>query len=391
MNDLLSAIPEQAPSADAPDTSPDTPSPPKPTWPERISSWLGKLHPEEKYVIALSLVGILVCHFFGKGFSFFVAYEYLMIFARHVGLYFMFSRVILFLGENWRPTGSVGIYLRRFLFGHSEPSHSLYEADVAFLRGFFLMFGALSVYSNIKIRIPFINAYTGDEFFKQLDSWIFGDYLWPWLTQVVRSDPEWTNFFQSLYSHDYMYMVILVLLLHMRRDLFAMRWCFASVGVLYISTIFITLLYPSLGPCFYEWSDWQWLADLDPPQIHQTQWSLAQTLISLVGMADVQPRIEAHAFYGIAAFPSLHCGHMVLLVVIAWFRYRIYTVVAATMAFLTFIATMAFGWHWAVDGVAGAAIAVVVPLFVLKIMQGEDGEVYPPLDSDGSPAVANVR
>ena len=384
MNDPLSANPAQGDAIDVPTDAVGPASSEKPTWPERISSWLSKLHPEEKYVIALSLVGILVCHFFGKGFTFSVAYEYLMIFARHLGLYFMASRVIFFLGENWRPTGPAGLYIRRFLFGRAEPSHGYYEADVAFLRGFFLMFGALSVYTNIKIRIPFMNAYTGDEFFKDLDSWMFGDQLWPWVIQLVRSDPEWANFFQNLYSHDYMYMVILVMLFHMRRDIFAMRWCFASVGVLYIGTIFVTLAYPSLGPCFYAWDEWQWLADLDPPQIHQTQWSLAQTMVSLVGLAEVQPRIEAHAFYGIAAFPSLHCGHMMLLVVIAWYRYRLYTVVAAAMAFLTFIATMAFGWHWAVDGVAGAAIAVVVPIFLLKVMQKEERE-EPSSPTSGAP------
>ena len=73
------------------------------------------------------------------------------------------------------------------------------------------------------------------------------------------------------------------------------------------------------------------------------------------GRADME--VRGQVFMGIAAFPSLHVGHMALLTVVAIKRYPIYAPVAALMAFLTFVATMGFGWHYAVDSIGGVALA----------------------------------
>ncbi len=74
------------------------------------------------------------------------------------------------------------------------------------------------------------------------------------------------------------------------------------------------------------------------------------------GNAAVSPTL------GIAALPSLHVAAQALFFVWCWrLRSRWRTVFLITTG-LTFMGSVATGWHWAVDGFAGLAIAVIAGL-----------------------------
>jgi len=91
--------------------------------------------------------------------------------------------------------------------------------------------------------------------------------------------------------------------------------------------------------------------------VQQNLWRYFSYIVQ-AGRANME--IRGQVFMGIAAFPSLHVGHMAILTIVALRRYPIYSPLAAVMTSLTFVGTMAFGWHYAVDAFGGIALAWVV-------------------------------
>jgi membrane-associated phospholipid phosphatase len=68
----------------------------------------------------------------------------------------------------------------------------------------------------------------------------------------------------------------------------------------------------------------------------------------------------ADAFAQISAFASLHVAMTTFLLLMAiWFRLRRTTIFMSVFLFGTVLATIYLGWHFAVDDVAGAVIALV--------------------------------
>jgi hypothetical protein len=64
-------------------------------------------------------------------------------------------------------------------------------------------------------------------------------------------------------------------------------------------------------------------------------------------------------FGGISAMPSLHVGIAVLFALVAWSLSRPLGVILAVYAVAIQIGSVVLAWHYAVDGYAGAALAIV--------------------------------
>jgi hypothetical protein len=164
--------------------------------------------------------------------------------------------------------------------------------------------------------------------------------------------------------------VVLVLALWVRRDLPRLRWTFISVCFVYILGILITAALPSYGPFFFERERFAWLAGTP---VAEAQRNLAMSLLYSQQMAATGKPIATEAFLGVAAFPSLHVGHMVILMVVAWRTFRPFALFVGGIAALTTLATVAFGWHYLVDAVGGAALAVGVTLALRPLIFGRGG------------------
>ncbi|MEM9597105.1 MAG: phosphatase PAP2 family protein [Acidobacteriota bacterium] len=335
------------------------------------------LRREEQLIFLLLLTGILLCVLFGQGFSPVVFTQYLYLFAGKIGLYFLATRLAFRGADLWHPRGDRGRRTKRLLFGpRGGGSAGLFETDLEFIRGLMVLFVTLSVYTNVKLRIPIINETVGDRFFQRMDHWIFGERLFPWLEQAVHQR-EWLSLaLQRVYDHDYLFMVLLVFLLHLRRDLLSIRWCFTAVSITYLLAIFISVAYPTYGPCFVYYNEYGWLRE--STHVGRIQEALMQVTNQAILDAQDGGWVQGRAFYGIAAFPSLHVGHMSLLVIFAWRVYRIYAPLVFVMTCLTFVATMAFGWHYAVDGIAGVLLALLVAPAVHTLIRQTDGGDPPP-------------
>jgi hypothetical protein len=296
-------------------------------------------------------------------------------FARRILLLFVVTRIVFYLADRWQPTGRWPVRVRDFLFAPPERRAPTEAVDLEIVRGTLLLFISLAIYSNVKARVPYINPTAGDPFFAELDRTLFGSGFISSIEGWFRGDAEVVEFFAGIYLHGYFWMMVLIFLLYMRRDRFAMRWTIMSVCFTYLLGILLTVAHPSYGPCFTDPDSWRWLAGTD---VGTTQNWLAAMRDHNQIMLSAGYRVEAVAFAGIAAFPSLHVGHMFVMLVVALRTFKPYAVWMLGVASLTFIATIGFGWHYAVDAIGGAALAAGVTHLTWVMMRKWDAKRAPP-------------
>ncbi|MBV8518249.1 MAG: phosphatase PAP2 family protein [Acidobacteria bacterium] len=128
-------------------------------------------------------------------------------------------------------------------------------------------------------------------------------------------------------------------------------------AVLWIAGAWLYLLVPSVGPA-YGFPD-LWLAHEAALQRTQNfQALLMRNYQNVLRAASGQrPTAPVRIIFGIGAFPSLHVAFQTY--VFFWMR-RIWTsgeVLFALFVVTIFIGSMVTGWHYMIDGLAGAALA----------------------------------
>jgi hypothetical protein len=132
----------------------------------------------------------------------------------------------------------------------------------------------------------------------------------------------------------------------------AILWTLGSWGYLTV---------PALGPCY---SDPQLFAPAraDLPHAATMQARLAENYALMLAGRDGSLR-QFNPYLGVAAMPSLHVGAHWLFALWARRHARRFFPPLALATALTFLGSIATGWHWAIDGYAGillAWLAVVV-------------------------------
>ena len=97
---------------------------------------------------------------------------------RHFGSYALvmigFSRVAFLYVDQWHPNDERLRRFKRYFFGEPGDANKTMAVDLELMRGLLILFANLSMYSNIKGRIPFINPTMGDDIFIQADALLFG-------------------------------------------------------------------------------------------------------------------------------------------------------------------------------------------------------------------------
>ncbi len=113
------------------------------------------------------------------------------------------------------------------------------------------------------------------------------------------------------------------------------------------------------GPCYYE-------ALVGPPNPYAPlmarldEVDRESPLLARFNQRELWAMMQAGrwaAFGGISAMPSLHVGIAVLFALTAWQVSRAIGAALAVYAVAVHVGSIALGWHYAVDGYAGAAIA----------------------------------
>ena len=258
-------------------------------------------------------------------------------------------------------------------FGHNRDGTELARTYFELMRGILVFCLALSIYTNLKIRIPLVNPWMGDTWFVRWDQMLFGS-LPHMLEAWWRDHPAVASSLGNVYLGGYRGVVILGLFFVMRFEARHLRVLFMATAVTYLVCIFVTLACPSVGPCFMDAGRFAWLGNSEIGE-HQQALLEYQTLVierARSGMSFV-PR----PFAGIAAFPSLHVGNLVVVLFLALRYCRVAVPFVAYFLLGTVLAATAFGWHYCVDYLAGGLIAVVMVLAVEAMVPRCAGEASP--------------
>lgn len=336
----------------------------------RIRQALKPVRIEEWILLLTFATGFFLCLGSLTGFDFSEVFmRYIGFFSFYIVLAFAGTRVLFWLRQHWSPKWRATRWVHDYAGGKIDAHEEILKTDLEFLRGLFLLAASLTVYSNVKVRIPFINEEIYDDFFLELDHLVFGENFAPWLVNLVAENPALATFLERVYLHDYKFMVILVFLFYIREERFHLRWLFLSVGFTYLFGIFFTIVYPTMGPVFLNPEPYEWLVG---SSIHNSQLFLADFYQQSFHAVAEGEEFTAQAFAGIAAFPSMHIAHMTILTVVAARTFRWYAVLMAILTCITFAATVAFGWHYATCALGGVLFAVPITEGLYHLMKRWD-------------------
>lgn len=333
-------------------TPPPLPAPNPPLLPILIRpwQWLPKLwqgmYREEKTLLWVILIGAAACLATGTGFSTDPVSGYEGLFLTNMGGVIILSRLI-FLWRRWRPSPSA------WFQGVS------FEAEVGLVRATVFLIAYLSLYSNIKARIPAFNPYIWDDQLYAFENAILGFDLVA-KARELQAYPEVVELLDDTYHHGYVFMAWLMMVLFLNHGPRHVRHLVTSMGVLYLSGVTMTAIWPTRGPCFEQRDQYTWLKDMKT-----SSWGSQQFLLKAFDRTEEAVLsgqwLDAKAFTGIAALPSLHVGHCVLLIIFAALYSPKMNLVLVPITLITWTATLAFGWHYLLDGV------VAIPLVFASV------------------------
>lgn len=210
----------------------------------------------------------------------------------------------------------------------------------------------LVVFVNLKQYIPALNPALYDSPLWRLDAWLhFGVDPAVWATNFAAAHGL-MPFLDTMYLVFFPVQLIVPLLFLFSTRLRPVRGSFfAAYCMLWMVGSLIYVLWPALGPVYYRPMRFLTL-DLAPFAEH-LQWTLIQDYARFRAGPE---HYAVKLYYGVAALPSLHVGMFTLFAVATW-RWRGVSAVLWVLTAITFAGSLALGWHYAVDGYAGALMA----------------------------------
>lgn len=217
----------------------------------------------------------------------------------------------------------------------------------------------INLFSSWKLAIPRVQPFAWDESFHRLDVALHGGRMpWEWL-QPLLGRVGATRFLDGVYLmwHPVVGLGVAAVVWsgeHRLRMRFLVTFtlCWLLLGAV------AAMAFSSAGPCY-----WVPVVGGPDPYAGLFEYLRAADGVAPLAALRIQEGLWARyatgaggAYSGISAMPSLHVAIPVLFVVaaLAW-RRRWLAGAAAAFAALTLLGSVHLGWHYAVDGYAGAA------------------------------------
>jgi hypothetical protein len=211
-----------------------------------------------------------------------------------------------------------------------------------------------AAYTSLKVQVPLINESNWDAEFAFADRILgVGMDLNVFLITVFNGGPPWLGDAIDTYYYAFVTMFVVFAAWFLTDPRQEYRVAFAAGWILiWGSGAILYVAFPSRGPVFFTRGLWQEIAAVFPFAA-MLQSALLDNYTALVAG---ETRHIVHE-YGVAAMPSLHVAtHGYLWI---WAR-RIGSHLAPVflaMTMMTWLASVATGWHWAVDGLVGLVMA----------------------------------
>jgi hypothetical protein len=214
---------------------------------------------------------------------------------------------------------------------------------------------------ELKPAIPLIKPFSWDEAFMKLDRALhFGADPWVILQPLLGHDAI-TFAFNLVYNFWFLALFGLWFWFGFKPDagLLRLRFFISYMIGWFLGGGVLALYFSSAGPCYYS------LIGLAPDPF--------QPLMSY--LYDVNTRLPIWALdaqrllwdgysgklaqpIGISAFPSMHNTMATIFALVGWRMHKSLGIIFTTYATLILIGSVHLGWHYAVDGYAGIAIAL---------------------------------
>lgn len=237
-----------------------------------------------------------------------------------------------------------------------------------------LMALCLVAFAQMKNLIPRLQPFNWDQYFTDLDQWMhFGWHPYE-IAHAVFGSSAGITAFTGLYNL-WLFMMYFVLFstCFMRPDsLLRMRYLVAFVLTWAFGGNFMATLFSSAGPAYYSSlglgdSFAGLMAILDTHA--ETGWITVVGSHYFLWYLHTQPE----SINAISAFPSMHVASSVLMAIFLYQRSLWLGRLATAFAAAIMIGSVLLAWHYAVDGYAGAVIAVlgwIVAGWLVRLVYG---------------------
>jgi len=240
-----------------------------------------------------------------------------------------------------------GLRRRRGAFDRVRATDDL----VRLLRGFLALLVVLVGYTNLKSRLFALHATLFDRELARADAWLHfagGDFL-GWVLSTTHA-PFRMAVLDLVYFYAWLPLAVPFAAAFARAGGAAARRVLAAGALAYVVGGFLYLAVPSVGPAFFARERFAHLSGL-------FGWQTQQGMLDTLRYLATHPAAPAVPFLGIAAFPSLHLASTVigLFAAARWNRWLLWLLVPWNLVIAW--ATVAWGWHYAIDLYAGALLA----------------------------------
>jgi hypothetical protein len=228
----------------------------------------------------------------------------------------------------------------------------------AFVANGVFFVGFLTIKKNIPIAIPFAL----DKPLMELDRWIHFGHLPHEILAPVFNYPFVTFLVNVIYNLWFVVLTAYFFWQGFRKSDTALRqqYLIAYLLTWLVGTCILGTLLSSAGPCFYSFI----VAGPDPYAGLMTYLADANQLYSIWAVPTQETLWQSHLaghgeIEGVSAMPSMHVGTTILFILCAvQSGKRWLTWFTIPFALSIFIGSILLGWHYAVDGYAGALVAI---------------------------------
>ncbi len=219
----------------------------------------------------------------------------------------------------------------------------------------------MNVFAYLKGSVPIVQPFAWDTTFIAWDKWLhFGRAPWEWLHPILGYAPI-TLLLVACYHLWFMVMWILVSGLAFARvpSVLRTRFFLAFMLTWGIGGNLMAIVFSSAGPCYYALtgnSPDPFVPLLD--YLHTLNetfpvWSIDTQMLLWDGYQGKGLRL------GISAMPSMHNAAALLFALACWHINRKLGIALFIFTGLILLGSVHLAWHYAIDGYAGIAIALI--------------------------------
>ncbi|MEO8902920.1 MAG: phosphatase PAP2 family protein [Polyangiaceae bacterium] len=224
-----------------------------------------------------------------------------------------------------------------------------------------LCFGAICFFYTVVKATLFLHAFPHDASILALETRLFGAPPHRALAAWAATRPVFVRWCDWTYFRLFEHMLLTGALLIARRDSVERIEYMGALALCYLMGCVLYHLLPAWGPGYFEP---RYFAYLDDPTLKTSAvraWLWDNTQAVSNGRAT---RLVTWSY--ISCMPSLHVSHEIVM---AFYSRRPLPALLASAAFTlaTLVAVVVLGWHYPLDGVAGAALAVIAILVARKL------------------------